>query len=251
MGDGVVKAIRGLARNQNAYDRFQDWTEGPMLALALAFIPVLVLPVTEDLSHEAARVMTVAGLAIWAGFVVEFVVKLYLAPDRWHMVKTHKLDALIVALPFLRPLRILPLLTLSTASGSLGRSVVALRRLGARSGNQAFAAVLTGAIVTGGLFVWVAEHEQPGSNIESIGDAVWWALVTCTTVGYGDHTPVTGAGRTIAVVLMLFGIAALSVLTANIAAFYVRNDEAAEDSELAALRQQLDRIEQLLAVRSH
>ncbi len=244
-----MKTIRRLSRNQDAYDRFHDWSEGPMLALALAFVPVLVLPLTDDLSNHAAAVMTIAGLVIWAGFVVEFAIKLYLAPRRGEMVRTHKLDALIVALPFLRPLRILPLLTLSTATGSLGRSIVALRRLGARSGNQAFAALLAGAIAVGGLFVWVAEHEQPGSNIESIGDAVWWALVTCTTVGYGDHTPVTAAGRTIAVVLMLFGIAALSVLTANIAAFYVRNDEAAEDSELAALRHQLDRIEQLLGDR--
>jgi len=55
---------------------------------------------------------------------------------------------------------------------------------------------------------------QPGSTIDNYQDGRWWALVTCTTVGYGDHFPLTGGGRIVAVVLMIVGIAVLSMLTA-------------------------------------
>jgi voltage-gated potassium channel len=98
-------------------------------------------------------------------------------------------------------------------------------------------------IVVGASFTLAFEHDQPGASINHFGDALWWAIVTCTTVGYGDHFPVTAGGQIIAVLLMILGIAALSVLTASIAALYVDQDE---EPELAELRAQLDRIEQLL-----
>ena len=67
--------------------------------------------------------------------------------------------------------------------------------------------------------------------------------MTCTTVGYGDHFPITTGGRIVAVTLMMIGIAGLSVLTASIAALFVKEDE---EPTMAELREQLDRIEALL-----
>jgi len=61
-------------------------------------------------------------------------------------------------------------------------------------------------VIFGGIGVYLAEHEHPGANITSIGDALWWGIVTISTVGYGDFYPVTVVGRTIAVFMMLSGI---------------------------------------------
>jgi voltage-gated potassium channel len=61
-------------------------------------------------------------------------------------------------------------------------------------------------IIFGGIGVYLAEHEQPRANITKLGNALWWAVVTITTVGYGDYYPVTSVGRIIAIFVMFSGI---------------------------------------------
>ena len=78
-----------------------------------------------------------------------------------------------------------------------------------------------GVLFAGALTVLEVEREDPDANIVSYSDALWWALTTMTTVGYGDRFPVTAEGRFMAAALMLSGIAVLGVLTASIAAWFV------------------------------
>lgn len=87
------------------------------------------------------------------------------------------------------------------------------------------------------------EHNAPGSNIHNYGDALWWAIVTVTTVGYGDKYPVSAGGRGVAVILMLVGIGLIGVLTATVASYFV---EEKSDQEKADLNERLDRIETML-----
>ena len=61
-------------------------------------------------------------------------------------------------------------------------------------------------IILGGIAEYLVEHRQPGANITNLGDALWWSVITITTVGYGDYYPVTSAGRIIAVFVMFSGI---------------------------------------------
>lgn len=208
-----------------------------MLVLALAFVPIAVAPLLADLGEATTDALTFATWLIWAAFVVEYVVLLYLAPDRWKMVRTHVLDLLIIVLPFLRPLRALRVLR---ALSGLGRASVALRKITSRHGFRGFLAVAIGLVVAGGLVTYSFERGMPGSNITTPADALWWAVVTSTTVGYGDHFPVSNEGRGVAVVLMLVGIGLLSVVTANVAAYFV-------ESENDETTQRLERIEHLLA----
>ncbi|MFH1560908.1 MAG: potassium channel family protein [Chloroflexota bacterium] len=84
------------------------------------------------------------------------------------------------------------------------------------------------------------------ASILSFPDALWWAVVTITTVGYGDMVPVTAAGRAIAFVLMLGGITFFGGLTANLAAFLVRTDDPAQKS-LAQLVAQVESLHAELA----
>jgi hypothetical protein len=88
------------------------------------------------------------------------------------------------------------------------------------------------------------ERGNPDANIDSYPDALWWAVTTITTVGYGDRFPMSSAGRAVAVVLMIAGIAMFGVITATIAAYFVEQ-KPKEDvaSRLDQIMERLDRIE--------
>lgn len=227
----------------SSYELVERTLEPVMFVLGLLFVPVLLGPMMADLSADSEQAFEWVGWAIWAAFVVEYGWLLYLAPNRLQMVRTHKIDLVIVVVPLLRPLRLLRVLRLATAASGMSRAVNTLRRIGNRPGFQPFFGTVALVILIGAGLGLAFEHDQPGSSLNDLGDALWWSIVTCTTVGYGDHFPVTTGGRLVAVMLMIVGIAALSVLTASVAALFVQEDEEPEDDHLRA---QLDRIEALL-----
>ena len=227
-------------QKQQRYERFVERAEIPMLVLAVLVIPVLLMPLTEDLSVESEAALKILGIAIWTAFAVEYGLLVYLSPHRRQTILTHKLDLALVVLPFLRPLRLAQLARLAHAGTALARAGVAVRRLMSRPGFASIIGTVAALIFAGGGLVAIAEHGQPGSTIEDLGDGLWWAFVTCTTVGYGDTFPVTSTGRAIATVLMLAGISGLSAITANIAAFFVSADA---ENEVDEITERLERIE--------
>jgi voltage-gated potassium channel len=77
----------------------------------------------------------------------------------------------------------------------------------------------------------VAERSAHGGNIHNFGDGLWWAVVTVTTIGYGDHYPVTAFGQGVAVVLMLVGIGLIGILTAAVASYFVGQDLEKEETQ--------------------
>lgn len=239
--EGKTTLLR--ARDHDAYERFQRAAEWPMLAIAVVFAVVLAVPYVVELGEGTRATLDAAMWFIWAAFVFEYLALLYLAPDRWRMIRTHVLDLVIIVVPFLRPLRALRLLRLLSVAGRAG---VALRRISSRPGFRSFLLVALAVIVGGAGLLFVFERGEPGGNIETFADALWWALVTSTTVGYGDHFPVTNEGRAVAVVLMLVGIGVFGVVTANIAAYFVEES----DDDAAEVKERLARIEQLLAERT-
>jgi voltage-gated potassium channel len=81
--------------------------------------------------------------------------------------------------------------------------------------------VVTAVIVAGAAWaMWLLERDHPGSNIHSYPNALWWAMETVTTVGYGDHHPVTTAGRFVASGLMVVGLALVGVITATVVTWF-------------------------------
>ena len=152
---------------------------------------------------------------IWAIFTVDLGVRVWLAERRIQFLKAHPIEVLIVVVPFLRPLRLLRVLVVFFRASPL------LRRRGI--GGSLLAALV--AVVLATLVVGIAERGSDGA-IDDWGTALWWALATITTVGYGDVVPVTTVGRIAGTVLMLLGIGVFGVLTANVAAWFVQQDDA-------------------------
>ena len=71
------------------------------------------------------------------------------------------------------------------------------------------------------LFGYLFSVSEP--DVRNLGDGVWWALVTITTVGYGDITPVTTLGRVVASSLMLLGLGLIATITAIVSAKFIQN----------------------------
>lgn len=231
-----------------SYDRWVRRTERPLLLLALLFLVVLAVPILDPtLPSWADQLLLVGNVAIWAAFAGDYLTRLVLVDDRRRFVRTHLVDLAAVALPALRPLRLLRLFSVGHMMAKRGMSSLA----GQAARLVAGAAALL--VCVGAVAMLDAERGAEGANITTPADAFWWACTTITTVGYGDRYPVTVQGRVIAVALMVVGIALLGVLTASIAAWFVRQ-VAAEDEEnlapvearLAALEAKLDHLTVLL-----
>jgi voltage-gated potassium channel Kch len=110
-------------------------------------------------------------------------------------------------------------------------------------------------VLAGGSALWLVEGDRPDSTVRSWGDALWWSICTMTTVGYGDHVPVSGTGRLIRAALMVLGVAVIGAVAAIVAlavALHVAVQEEQEfETEAETLEQRLEldlaRIEAQLA----
>lgn len=238
-------------RRAEALARFERAVELPLLILAVAILPLLLIPLLFDVSPGVEEALTAVDWLIWAVFAFEYVVRLALTRNRLRFVRQEWPDLVIILLPFLRPLRLvrsaraLRLLRLARLVAFLGEFEQGTRRL-LRRHRLHYALAVTMVIVVGAAALIFAVEEGGEGSINSFGDALWWAITTVTTVGYGDTFPVTPMGRGIAAFLMITGIALFGVLTANVAAFFVeRNQEDEDDPVVKRLDEILRRLEAL------
>ena len=235
-----------LGRSQEAYDRFSAAVALPLTVLALAWLPILIVPIVAHLPSGIATVFDGIDYLVWAAFAVEYGVKLYLTPLRRHYVTHHLVELAVIALPLLRPLRALRLLrvvNIFRAGLILTNALRRVRGVLTHHGLHYVLFVVLGVIVVCAALEFEFEDGAHGSNIQNFGDAIWWAVVTVTTVGYGDKYPVSAGGRGVAVVLMVVGIGMIGVLTATVASYFIGQGV---DEDKVALQARLDRIEGIL-----
>lgn len=226
-------------------ERWERTAEWPLTVGALLFLLAYAWPILDPgLSESVVSTLELVGWTVWALFALDYLVRLYLAADRAAFARGHLFDLAVIVLPLIRPLRLLRLVTLLSVlnryAGASMRGRVAIY-VGGATGLVLFVASLA---------VLDAERGAEGSNIETFGDALWWAMTTVTTVGYGDQFPVTTAGRYVAAGLMLAGIALLGVVTASLASWLIdRVAEVEEESQAATRRDVHDLAQEVVALR--
>jgi len=230
--------------------RYEELSQWPLVLLALLFVASYAWGVLRpDLPHPLLVTLRVVTVVAWPVFLADYVLRLALADRRWRFVRQNWVDGLAVLLPLLRPLRVLSLVRVAR--------VLDRRLTTSLHGRVAAYVTLTASLVVfmASLAVYDAERGAPGASITSYGDAVWWALTTITTVGYGDEYPVTGDGRLVAVLLMVSGIALLGVVTAAVASWFVgrvaeaaqAQDDADDAALLVEVRELADEVRRLRA----
>ena len=237
-----------LERRTRLYARVERATELPMLVLAAAMLPLILVPLLVDLPATVDLALFVGDWVIWGAFAVELGVKTYLSPDRRRYLISHWYDVVIVVVPFLRPLRLLRLIGIVSRMGLTSKIILARRGLG----YVLIFGVLSMIGIAG--LVLIVEQQDGSALITSYPAALWWAAATVTTVGYGEIVPITWAGRGLGVLLMIVGIGLFGVFTANVAAFFVEDDKetaASEDravllGEVRALRDEVAALRESL-----
>ena len=221
---------------------YEAKTQGPLDLLALATLWLVVVP-PGDFGHNVTGIVLAFRTALSAVYGIDFIIRSVLASRHFRYALTHPVGLIAVIFPPVRVIFSVRLVRSMFRRGHLGLFLV-----------TALVLVLNGAAI-----VYLFERHAPGSNIHTVGEALWWSLVTVTTVGYGDYTPVTVDGRITAGFVMLVGLLTLAVITAQVASSFVAQgasrpqrgpqpQSAAPEVTLAELDRRLARIEALLTV---
>jgi voltage-gated potassium channel len=247
--NGIAVRLRnGIDDDPGMYDpsgrlaAYEARTRGPLdllalLTLWLAVVPPWYFSNGDDIRYAVWAVRV--GLSVVYG--IDLAIRSAMARRHVHYVLTHPVVLASVFYPPVRLIFSFRLLRSMFRRGNLGRFLLV-------------AAVL---VLNGAGIVFLFERHAPHSNIHTFGESLWWALVTVTTVGYGDYTPVTAPGRVTACAIMGIGLVTLAVITAQVASSFVAQgssraerspqpDAVPPEVTLAELDRRLARIEELL-----
>jgi voltage-gated potassium channel len=239
-------------------DQLDEWLRVPMIILSLAWLAIVIVELTQG----ASRLLEIFGTAIWAAFILEFALRITIAPDRLRFLKSNWLTVIALVVPALRLFRALRLLRAARALrglrlvrivGTANRSMKTLkstlhrRRFGYVLGLTALVILLGAA----GMLSFEPAGEVEG-GFASYGDAVWWTAMMVSTIG-SAFWPVTMEGRLLCFLLSLYGLAVFGYITASFASFFVGRDAeetagpVAGSGDLIALRDEIAALRRDLA----
>jgi voltage-gated potassium channel len=242
---GVAQHERGEAVQ---WARRLEW---PMLGVALWIVVQWYLEATQAITPEFSRI---ADWLVWLAFLIETSVLTSQVSDKRAYLQSNWLNVLIIVGGFpafwefaplvglMRSFRLILIVALLVRMSKSARKLLSQHRLG----TTLIVALIT--MVVSGLLM-----SRIDPSIGTAWDGMWWAWVTMATVGYGDVVPHSGAGRVFASLVMVFGVVLLSLLTANLAAFFIGNDveklesgESEQNVMLKDITARLERIEKQL-----
>ena len=221
--------------------RWERLTEIPLILLGVIFLLSYTGQVLLSEDQETYDTLELVNILVWVVFAIDFGVRFLLVSSRWRWFARNLFDFLVIILPALRPLR---LLRLATVVSIVHRTTGAALRV----------RILTLSGATAVLLIYVAslavlDAERSEGTIITFGDALWWAIVTVTTVGYGDYFPVTATGKVIAVGLMAGGLVLVGIIVGTLSSWIVERvsadvEESVEDQleEIRLLRDEVARL---------
>jgi voltage-gated potassium channel len=223
------------------------------LILSVYVLIIMVVEVLVPLTSQVRTLLDSIDFLVCTVFMTEFFVNLHRAPSKAAFLRWGWID-FVSSIPFISSLRIGRLARIARILRVLRAfrsATVLMRYVFRRRQTNSLAAVATMSLLVlifGAVGIVQFETAQE-SNIKGAGDALWWAMTTMTTVGYGDKFPVTAEGRLVAVILMVAGVGIFGVFTGYIASLFAvseTDDEKESESqilkEIRDLRQQVSQL---------
>ncbi len=224
----IIAGTKPSGGRHDLVDNIERVTKYPLALLGIAWLVIAIAVLTKDVNGSASTLLVGTLFVLWAIVLVEYAVRLVITPDRRGYLKRRWVEPATVVVPPLQGWHLVGMekMSLLVYEGEL-RVETILRH------HSLFRVLIAaaGTLFLGAWLVLLFEENAKGSNIHSYPDALWWAIVTVTTVGYGDRYPVSAGGRAVAVVLMLVGIGLIGVLTATVASVFVKEHTDANKEE--------------------
>jgi voltage-gated potassium channel len=211
-----------------------------------SFINFLIITFVP-LPASIKQILTEFDYGVALIFLVDFLFRLLRAPKKLEYMRTWGwLDMLsAVPIPFFSIFRIVRVIRVAIMLRKMRLKDVerSITKHPARSTIIATGFLAFLVMVSGSAVMLAVEKGDPSANIRTGGDALWWAIVTMATVGYGDKYPVTGWGRITATIVMAVGVVIFGVLSSYLASTFISSNEAqAKEAMIATLKEDLDTI---------
>lgn len=244
----TIAGVKPSGGRHDLVDRIERVTKFPMAVLGVVWLVVAIIVMTTDINGSASVLLVGTLFVLWVVLLVEYVVRLVVTADRRGYLRRRWVEPATVVLPPLQGWHLVGIekVSLLVYEGELRLETILKH-------HSLFRVLIAAAaiLVLGAWLVLLLDENAKGSNIHNYPDALWWAIVTVTTVGYGDRYPVSAGGRVVAATLMLVGIGLIGVLTATVASVFIKEHSDANKEEFkkshADLGQQLAVIGDRLA----
>lgn len=232
-------------RGEKNLAAWEDRSSTPMFVASVLYLLAFAAPIMSTRIQEPYDgYLNIIQMILWGLFAADYCIRLYLAPRRLYFITHNLMNLAIVLLPAWRIVSFLAMIHLTTNRQYKRLSELAVKLFG-------YTAIF---IIMFALAIYSVESSEPGAMIRDLPTAYWWTFTTLATVGYGDVYPVTGIGRVIAVIVMLYGVGMVAVATGALASWIIEKIGGREEQEYPAtkadvddLRQEISELRALLA----
>lgn len=218
----------------------------------LSVINMLLIDI-PGVDPDAVNVVYIINAVLTLLFIYDFSLRFATAPSRSnYFFRNYGWADLLAIIPALRIFRLFRIYKAYRIVHKYGLSYIRTYLAKNRAASALYILVLMVILIieVGSFLVLQAERADPAANITTAGDAIWWAYVTITTVGYGDQFPVTGAGRMVGILVMTTGVAVFATFAGLISSKLLASppkeeekpEQPAEGDEVALYRAELKQL---------
>jgi voltage-gated potassium channel len=225
------------ADREDLLQQLNEWLDGPMTVLAFVWLALFII----EIAYGESRWVEITGEIIWGIFILDFLIKFFVAPDKLRFFKRNVITAISLVLPAFRVLRVVRVLRalrfagsarVVQVVGSVNRSMRALRRAFGRR-QFAYVMMLSVVVCAAGAAGMLALENDRADGIHSYSHALYWTAMLVTTIG-SEYWPHSVGGRILALLLSLYAVAIVSYLAATLASFFIDREADSPESAVAS-----------------